>query len=66
MIAPVYIVQCLDTFEFLCPNEDSLVGFTSYLLEAGIFYERESALESAIEEIGEHFYIFEFLKEIND
>ena len=28
MIAPVYIVQCLDTFEFLCPNEDSLVGFT--------------------------------------
>lgn len=63
MIQRVYIVQSLETFEFLCPDEEALIGFTSEISKAGIFYEKFSALESALEEIGEDFYIFEFLKE---
>ena len=59
-IQRVYLVQSLETFEFLCADEDSLIGFTTDISKAGIFYEYESALESALEEIGERFFIFSF------
>lgn len=66
MIKTVYIVQNLDTYEFLCSDEDSLIGFTNEISKAGFFHERFSAIQSAVEEIGEHFYIFEFLKYVED
>lgn len=53
----VYIVQSLNTFEFLCPYEGD-VGFTPYLNCAGHFLEMEQARETALEEIGENFAIF--------
>ena len=46
--------------KFLSADEDSLIGFTTDISKAGIFYEYESALESALEEIGERFFIFSF------
>lgn len=65
MIQRAWIVQSLDTYEFLCPDENAIIGFTQNIVKAGIFYEKESALESAIEEIGDKFVLFSFFTEIN-
>lgn len=63
MIQRAWVVQSLDTYEFLCPDENSIIGFTQNIAKAGIFYEKESALESAIEEIGDKFVLFSFFIE---
>ena len=60
MTQRIYIVQSLETFEFLCADENALIGTTKDISKAGIFYEYESALESALEEIGDRFFIFSF------
>lgn len=63
MKVPAYIVQNLETMEFLCPGEHYPVIETPHLSSAGVFYEYESALESAVEETDGNFYIFKFYKE---
>jgi len=54
-----YVVQDLDTFEFLC-SDNGDVGQTPYISRAGLFETREDALTAAIDEIGEAFNIFSF------
>lgn len=63
-IAHVYIVQSRETGDFLYPSDTGDVGHTPYVNEAGYFYEREEAIETALEEIGDNFLIFGFLVEI--
>ena len=55
----VYVVQSLNSGDFLCPYEGD-VGFTPYLYRAGFFYDREEAVSTAIEEIGHNFNVFGF------
>lgn len=54
-----YIVQDLETFEFLFPSSDGGVGQTPYIKKAGHFEELEDAL-SAGEDLGVPFAVFRF------
>lgn len=54
-----YIVQDLDTLEFLCPSNGE-VGSTPFIARAGHFESYQTALEVAIDEVGEGFTIFKF------
>lgn len=54
-----YIVQDLETHEFLYPSDDGFVGETPYLKQAGHFDELQDALDAG-EEIGAPFQIFKF------
>ncbi|CRZ19918.1 hypothetical protein QG071_08810 [Kingella kingae] len=55
-----YIVQDLDTFEFLC-SENGDIGQTPYIAKAGQFDSFDDAVIAAIDEIGEAFTIFTFM-----
>ena len=63
-IAHVYIVQSRETGDFLYPSDSGDVGHSAYVNDAGYFYERDEAIETALEEIGDNFLIFGFLVEI--
>ncbi|WP_066567944.1 hypothetical protein [Snodgrassella sp. CFCC 13594] len=63
-IVTVYVVQSRETGDFLYPSDSGDVGHTPYLNEAGLFFERDEAIETALEEIGENFIVFGFLKDV--
>lgn len=63
-IAHVYIVQSRETGDFLYPSDTGDVGHTPFVSEAGYFYEREEAIETALEEIGQNFIVFGFMTEV--
>ena len=62
-ITRVYIVQSRETGDFLYPSDTGDVGHTPFVNEAGYFYDRNEALETALSEIGENFIVFSFLSE---
>lgn len=62
-ITRVYIVQSRETGDFLYPSDTGDVGHTPFVNEAGYFYERNEAVETALEEIGDNFIVFSFLAE---
>ena len=62
-ITRVYIVQSRETGDFLYPSDTGDVGHTSFVNEAGYFYDRNEAVETALEEIGDNFIVFSFLAE---
>lgn len=59
-----FIVQDLETFEFLYPDPAGDVGLTPYIKLAGRFDTREDALSAALDELGEQFSIFPFFEQI--
>lgn len=63
-ISHVYIVQSRETGDFLYPSDTGDVGNTPFVNEAGYFYDREEAIETALEEIGQNFIVFGFMVEI--
>lgn len=62
-ITRVYIVQSRETGDFLYPSDTGDVGHTPFVNEAGYFYDRNEAVEIALEEIGDNFIVFSFLSE---
>jgi hypothetical protein len=62
-ITRVYIVQSRETGDFLYPSDTGDVGHTPFVNEAGYFYDRDEAVETALEEIGDNFIVFSFLSE---
>lgn len=62
-ITRVYIVQSRETGDFLYPSDSGDVGHTPFVNEAGYFYDRAEAVETALEEIGDNFIVFGFLAE---
>lgn len=62
-ITRVYIVQSRETGDFLYPSDSGDVGHTPFVNEAGYFYDRNEAVETALSEIGENFIVFSFLSE---
>ena len=62
-ITRVYIVQSRETGDFLYPSDTGDVGHTPFVNEAGYFYDRNEAEETALSEIGENFIVFSFLSE---
>lgn len=63
-ITRVYVVQSRETGDFLYPSDTGDVGHTPYINEAGYFYDRDEAVITAIEEIGDNFIVFGFLTEM--
>lgn len=63
-IAHVYIVQSRDTGYFLFPSDTGDVGHTPFVNLAGHFFDRDEAIETALDEIGDNFLIFGFIVEI--
>ena len=63
-ITRVYIVQSRETGDFLYPSDTGDVGHTPFVNEAGYFYDRNEAVETALAEIGENFIVFSFLAEL--
>ncbi|MDK7241837.1 hypothetical protein QP451_02100 [Neisseria subflava] len=59
----VYIVQSRETGDFLYPSDTGDVGHTPFVNEAGYFFDRNEAVETALSEIGENFIVFSFLSE---
>ncbi|ARB05376.1 TPA: hypothetical protein ACLBE3_002101 [Neisseria meningitidis] len=55
-----FIVQDLETHEFIYPDPFGYVGFTQNLKSAGHFESYEDALNSGVNEIGGGFQIFKF------
>lgn len=62
-VTRVYIVQSRETGDFLYPSDTGDVGHTPFVNEAGYFYDRDEAVETALEEIGDNFIVFGFLME---
>lgn len=58
-----YIVQDIETGEFLYPEPLGSIGTTPYIKQAGHFYDYEDALEAAKDEISGPFSIFSFFVE---
>lgn len=59
-----FIVQDLESFEFLYPDPDGDVGLTPYLKLAGKFDNRDDALAAGVDELGEHFALFSFYESV--
>lgn len=55
-----YIVQDLETFEFLKPDEMGSVEQTPYLSMAGKYQIYEDAFQAGVDEIGGQFAVFKF------
>ncbi|UOO78234.1 hypothetical protein LVJ85_06495 [Neisseria sp. Dent CA1/247] len=60
----VYVVQSRETGDFLYPSDTGDVGHTPYINQAGYFFDRNEAIETALEEIGGNFIVFGFLTEM--
>lgn len=54
-----YIVQDLETHEFLYPSPDGDVGQTPYLKQAGRFEEYQDAIDAG-QDMGVPFVVFNF------
>lgn len=63
-ITRVYVVQSRETGDFLYPSDTGDVGHTPYINQAGYFFDRNEAIETALEEIGDNFIVFGFLTEM--
>ena len=63
-ITRVYVVQSRETGDFLYPSDTGDVGHTPYINLAGFFFNRDEAIETALEEIGDNFIVFGFLTEM--
>lgn len=55
-----FIVQDLETHEFIYPDPFGDIGFTANLKSAGQYESYQDALDAGIEEIGGEFQIFAF------
>ena len=55
-----YIVQDLETHEFLYPDPFGAVGQTPNIKSAGHYDTRDDALSAGVDEIGNEFVIFSF------
>ncbi|OSI18617.1 hypothetical protein BWD09_02310 [Neisseria dentiae] len=63
-ITHVYVVQSRETGDFLYPSDTGDVGHTPFINQAGFFFDRNEAIETALEEIGDNFIVFGFLTEM--
>lgn len=59
-----FIVQDLESHEFLYPDPFGDTGFTANLKAAGQYELYEDALQAGIDEIGGEFQIFAFYKAV--
>ena len=57
-----YIVQDLETFEFLCPDKSGGIEQTPYIALAGKYEFYEDAFEAGTDEIGGQFAVFKFFE----
>lgn len=57
-----FIVQDLETFEFLYPDSNGDVGQTPFLKNAGRYDSRDDALQAGIEECGGQFSVVSFFE----
>lgn len=57
-----FIVQDLETFEFLCPDPNGDIGQTPYLKGAGRYETREDAFSAGTEECGGQFSVTSFFE----
>lgn len=55
-----YIVQDLDSGEFLCPDIDGGIANTAFIKQAGKYDDLQDAIDAGVEEIGGQFALFEF------
>ena len=55
-----FIVQELENYEFICPDQFGDIGFTQNLKEAGQYESYEDVFNAGLEEIGGHFQVFSF------
>lgn len=55
-----FIVQELENYEFIFPDQFGDIGFTQNLKEAGQYENYEDAFNAGLEEIDGHFQIFSF------
>jgi hypothetical protein len=62
MFRQVFIVQCQSTGEFLTTR----LNYTTNLNRAGYFYERQSAIDTGINEFDNDFVIYDFFKKESD
>nr|WP_187001585.1 hypothetical protein [Neisseria musculi] len=60
----VYVVQSRETGDFLYPSDTGDVGHTPFINQAGFFFDRNEAVETALEEIGDNFIVFGFMTEM--
>lgn len=58
MMCRVVILQDLENMQFLCPTPDGDVGFTPYLLEAGMFEDDDEAKDTAEMMHVDQFHLF--------
>lgn len=58
-----YIVQDLDTFEFLCQDENGGIDETPYLSMAGKYHTYEDAFNAGVDEVGGYFSVFKFYEQ---
>ncbi|QNT58279.1 hypothetical protein [Neisseria musculi] len=63
-ITRVYVVQSRETGDFLYPSDTGDVGHTPFINQAGFFFDRNEAVETALEEIGDNFIVFGFMTEM--
>lgn len=59
-----YIVQDLETFEFLRPHELGAVEQTPYLSLAGKYDFYEDAFQAGVDEIGGAFQVFKLFEQV--
>ncbi|WMC01194.1 hypothetical protein [Inovirus D_HF5_49] len=57
-----FIVQDLESGEFLCPDHVGGITQTPYIKKAGKFDYQEDAMDAGIDEIGQQFAIFSFFE----
>lgn len=57
-----FIVQDLESGEFLCPDPAGGITQTPYIKQAGKFDYQDDAMDAGIDEIGEQFAIFSFFE----
>lgn len=60
-----FIVQDLETFEFICPDfVTGGLGQTPFLRAAGKYETRQDALQAGIDETGGQFSVFAFFEHV--
>lgn len=59
-----YIVQNLETFEFLCQDENGGIDETPFLSKAGKYHNYEDAFSAGVDEIGGFFSVFKFYEPV--
>lgn len=61
-----FIVQDLETHEFLYPDPFGDTGFTQNLKSAGQYESSEGAFNAGVDELGGNFQIFAFWVKVED